>query len=485
MRKDIVGLGKDSLIYGFGSVLLRFIGLITLPLFTSYLSPDEYGVLSMFAILTMIAYPIFSLGLGTSMGPLYFKENTLDCKSVTVWSTFLISLVSATFLLIIAWVIPEKLSSLIGIYSTYSRLTSLSLSGTALTILSISFLQHIQFEKQAKTYVFITIITSLSTLFFNLYSVIILDWGISGMVYGPIVGNLFMFISLLYIVSKNTNLKIDFKLVRELLKQGIPIIPGFFFLFILMHGNKYLLQIFYGLDALGVYSIGFNIGMAINIVTSSISTAWFPFAMSFQNNKNDTGPVFGKIITYYTIGVGFLVLCFFIFAKPVIMIISNEIYFNAFLSIGLIAAANYFAGMYILFLPGMYFNKEIFIQVLIQAIAVLITSPFAYLLVKYNSIFGAACGVALGNFNLAFFTYLWNMYRKDLYIKIYFDYKRIFIFFILFIFISVISFQINFNTFFENIISSLILWIFSFILIIQFFTKAELKRIPLLIRFKF
>ena len=79
MRQVILSLAKDSMVYGVGSVITRFIVLITLPLFTTYLKPEEYGVLAMLAILTMLAQPVFSLGLSAAMGPSYFEE---DRKSV-------------------------------------------------------------------------------------------------------------------------------------------------------------------------------------------------------------------------------------------------------------------------------------------------------------------------------------------------------------------------------------------------------------------
>lgn len=80
MKQQILNLGKDSLIYGVGSVVTRFIGLLTLPIFTAYLTPEEYGVLAMLGLLTMVAQPVFSLGLAAAMGPSYFRSDCpLNC----------------------------------------------------------------------------------------------------------------------------------------------------------------------------------------------------------------------------------------------------------------------------------------------------------------------------------------------------------------------------------------------------------------------
>lgn len=51
MRVELARLAKGTLIYGLGGVLNRFIGFLLLPLFTSYLTPAEYGIA---AILDMV-----------------------------------------------------------------------------------------------------------------------------------------------------------------------------------------------------------------------------------------------------------------------------------------------------------------------------------------------------------------------------------------------------------------------------------------------
>ena len=78
MKTAILSLGRNSLIYGIGSVVIKFVNLVTLPLFTIYLTPSDYGVLAMLAMLSMVIEPIGSLGLSAAMGPKYFES---DCKT--------------------------------------------------------------------------------------------------------------------------------------------------------------------------------------------------------------------------------------------------------------------------------------------------------------------------------------------------------------------------------------------------------------------
>jgi O-antigen/teichoic acid export membrane protein len=126
MKEALLALSKDSIIYGVGSVITRFIGLATLPLFTTYITPAEYGILAVLALLAMFVQPIFSLGLSAAMGLSYFEKDDLTAKSTVVWSMFVINLVSASLLILLAWTQPTFLAGVVALPDHYSHLISVS-----------------------------------------------------------------------------------------------------------------------------------------------------------------------------------------------------------------------------------------------------------------------------------------------------------------------------------------------------------------------
>ena len=118
-------------------------------------------------------------------------------------------------------------------------------------------------------------------------------------------------------------------------------VPSLGFILIIMHFNKYILQVFSDLPTVGIYSIGFNLGMALSILTSGIATAWFPFFMDYINKENEAIKVFPKVVKYYIYIVGIICIAFFIFAKPIVYILTAQPYHEAWLVVGFIAAANF------------------------------------------------------------------------------------------------------------------------------------------------
>lgn len=473
MKADILALGKDSIIYGIGSVITRFVLLATLPLFTAYLSPEEYGVLAMLALLTMVTQPIFSLGITAAMGPSYFEQDDLPNKSKVIWSAFAINVVGAAVLILLAWSMRDFFSKLLGLPIAYSCLIGYSLTGTALTLLVSSFTLRIQFEKRAKLYVGITVATALTAILVSIYTVVFLGWGVKGMVYGQVAGNAVTFLAFFANGLRATNFGVSSHFIKEHLRLGIPLVPGFIFVLILMYSNKYILEWHHGLAAVGIYSIGFNLGMALSIITSGITMAWYPFFMSYMNKQDQAKIIFGKILTYYFFTIGYICLVFFIFSKPIVQLLTEDAFHAAYQVIGFVALANFSQTIFIFFLPGLYYCKEVKYVSILQGIAAFMSFPLSYFLIAEYHIVGAAVGLFVGNLLMAALLYIWNTLRSDKYLKIEYEWGRIILISVVFALFIVVNASTPMPTLGFNLLKSFALSLAASVVLMYLLKPAE------------
>lgn len=437
MKKQILRLGKNSMIYGVGKVLTRFINLLLLPLFTAYLTPSDYGVLALLALLSFVAHPVFSLGLSAAMGPSYFQGNNAQQKSRTIWTSFLILLGSVTILIIIAWLFPHQLSMIALQSPEYGHLVSLTLTGCGINILSTPFTHRIQFEERAQAFVLITLIAALISIALSVIAVVLLGWGVKGMVISQLLGHAIHFLIFFIAGARETIFCYSKPIARELLRLGIPLVPSFAFLFILLQSNRYILQWFEGLEQVGIYSVGFNIGMVMAVAVSAVSTAWYPFFMSYMEKQNEAEVLFGRIFTYYVYLFGTLCMLFFIGAKLVVLIMTQPDFHGAYVVVGFAASAQFFMGVFNMFLPGMYYTKEVRYVALVQGLAAFVSVMINIVMIRWAGLFGAAIALSLGQLLMAVFQYLWNIYRKENYVKIKYEWSRIASFSVLFMFVAV------------------------------------------------
>src|SRR6476659_10923151 len=68
-------LFSNLVIYGLGDVATSLVGLLLLPVFTRYLTPSDYGVITMLLMIEAVAKVTFRWGVDTAFMRLYY-----DCK---------------------------------------------------------------------------------------------------------------------------------------------------------------------------------------------------------------------------------------------------------------------------------------------------------------------------------------------------------------------------------------------------------------------
>ena len=82
---EVLRLMKHSFVYGIGDIVQRSLSIILLPIYTRYLTPTDYGIISLLAILNMIVGTITMCGLTNGISRYFYytdQENTSLSKVV-------------------------------------------------------------------------------------------------------------------------------------------------------------------------------------------------------------------------------------------------------------------------------------------------------------------------------------------------------------------------------------------------------------------
>jgi O-antigen/teichoic acid export membrane protein len=59
---------KGSAVYGLGTILQRFMGLLLLPFFTKVISPEDYGIVALISLISIALGGLLTLGTENSRG---------------------------------------------------------------------------------------------------------------------------------------------------------------------------------------------------------------------------------------------------------------------------------------------------------------------------------------------------------------------------------------------------------------------------------
>ena len=439
---NLKSLASSSVVYGIGSALTKSMSLFALPIFTKYLTPQEYGVLALILLLSTLIQPILTLGINSSMGISYFKKNSIENHAQTVWSSFLLLFFSSLVLLFVSNVFLDEISKVLFNTSKYDFLIQVAIISTVLNVIATPFMLRLQFENKAKLFVILTFISTLINIITSIYLVKFMEIGILGMVYGQLISSVFLFIGFFWFAKNQLPLAVEFDKVRTIFFLGYPLIPSSFFLLILIQSNRYILEIFDGLEIVGIYSIGFSFGMLMNIFVSGFTQAWYVFFMKYTDKQNEIKNRFANILYLYIVIFGTILVIFFLLAKPIIDVFVDEKFVDAYIVVGLVAMSQFFLGIFSIFTPLLYYNEEVKYVSVFQGVAALISIPINIVCIYYFHLLGAGIGLSLSILLMIVLQVLWNRFRYKCSIE-YNIYESFKISILIFIIILICSFIDN------------------------------------------
>ena len=158
-----------------------------------------------------------------------------------------------------------------------------------------------------------------------------------------------------------------------------------------------------------------------------------PYFMSFLEKKDEARILFGRILTYYVLGVGSLSLLFFIVARPVVIVMTQPAFYQAYKVVGLSASAQFLTGAFSIFLPSVYFAKEVKYVAFVQSIAAAISVVLNLLLIPSLGLFGAGFALMFGMLAMAGLQHVWNFKKRDTYFNVKYEWNRILWFALLYV----------------------------------------------------
>lgn len=387
-------MGKNVIIYGVGGMLNRLVGLLLLPLLTQFLTPHDYGMLSMLQLATLFLVPVFSLGLGAALAPVYYARTEPADRRAVVNAALWILLVSAAVLCLLAWLTSAwSAPALLGDDGRAAFVTIFAAS-TACSMVIQPLLLDLQFRERAALFVTVNVGGAVLTALLNILTVAVLKWGFQGWILSTLASSLVQLGFCLFQFYAGKRPRFEWDIARKLLRQGLPLVPAFGFLWIMQQGNRWCLEANQGLHALGIFSFGAGLGAAVSLVTGAFQSAWLPFFMRYAQKPAEGTPVFARMTTLYVLGGCLLTLCLFAFSRQVVQLIAAPAFHSAAAAVGWTGLSQVLLAGSSLLMPPQYFTHKLHHLAFIQGIAALLSLAPAWVFTSLWSVDGAAWSLA-------------------------------------------------------------------------------------------
>lgn len=285
---------KHASTYFSGTLLVHLLGVVSLPVFTAYLSDEEYGIVNVFTSYLLIISVLVTLNLHWAVSRYYFEEDKTDFDSFL--GSILLG-VSASFLVLggVMWWLEEQVAVLLNLPTPLVKW--LLLTAYVVTIIAI-FTQIMVATKQSKKQSTVQVVWQYGKFGLTVMGLI---W-LSGQTYwvngqeesytymGKIIGEwIGTFVIACYAFSQIyqylsfKNLK--WSHLQYALVFSIPLIPLSLSNYILTSFDQWYIDQTVGHAQAGQYSFAYKIGLIYMGLGSALVNGANPSYYQYMNNK--------------------------------------------------------------------------------------------------------------------------------------------------------------------------------------------------------
>ena len=284
-------LVTNTFIFAIGNVLVKLVSFFLMPLYTSILTTEQYGVSELLNTTVEIVLPIATLCIVEALYRFSLDENT-DYQA---------AFMNAVYVILVGDIIVAFACFIIDIVSNYEYIYSFLLLYITVTFYKLT----VQFARglgHVKRYAAYGVINALTLVLSNIILLVYLHGGVRAYLlsfsigYG-IAGLVALILSKEYIFLKAK--KIDWPLLKKMLSYSIPNIPNMLSWWINNMSDRYIIILFWGNAIGGMYTAASKLPAVINLLSSIFQLAW-QYSTTKEIGSKDNSSFFSNIFRGYS-----------------------------------------------------------------------------------------------------------------------------------------------------------------------------------------
>jgi len=390
-------LGKDSLVYGLGSILAKSLGFFLLPIYTRIFSPAEYGTIEMLVVISSFLSSILVMGMDSAQSFYFFKEKTAGKQQQKALVTAILQwrVTWGLGIVLIATLCSPLLNNWLFDGLLGWQFFALAFAGALFSTVMSQSAEVFRLTYKPWPFVIITTTSTVLSASFILMIVIFFQQGIIGYFYGIVLGSLCSAVLGWYWAREYLCFKkLYIDMWPKLLRFGLPLVPAGMGMYVMNTTDRWFIQHYHGVDALGLYAVAAKFALLLALVIETFRKAWWPIAMDAMHS--DDGPETFRMIANLFIGLGVSGIIFLTLLSPTLIDwFTDARYHSAWNIIGILAWQSLFYGLFLVISAGIWKVEKTHLMIYLMLIAAAINISLNYMLVPEWGNIGAALSTSI------------------------------------------------------------------------------------------
>ncbi len=388
---------ENSILYTLVSVLQKAINLFLLPVYTRLLTPYDYGVIGVINSIIRLLSHIYSLAIPAAIRRFYSKYMDDKERVRGLWGTGLsIVILFSLFMTIILGVFNRSLLHPFLKGMPFYPFMVLGLIIVMFDPIYNLYQSSLQAKQIGGRYSFNNLLFFVTKLFLIVLLVILFRLSSTGVLLAAAITSLIFAIYSFIAFLPDINIKIRGEHIKELLKYSLPLVPHSLSGWTISMIDRMFLNGLRSTEEVGVYSVGFQFGNIMNIMTTAVNQAYIPwffeqYQLGEAGRKEIVSTSKALIYIYSYIGI---VLS--LFTQDVLRIMVPETFYEGWKVVPFLTFSYVFNGMYFTYCNTLFLEKTVIIPFVTFSSAITNIILNISLIPKYG-IIGAAIASLVAN----------------------------------------------------------------------------------------
>ena len=410
--------------YAAGSFFNKVLHFLFIPIFTAFFVPEEYAVYSNILIFIAFASLVYSLGLQQSIFSYFYDKHDRSYQFTFINTVFITIFVFGLFFTLSIFLFKNQVSHVLLRTTEYHKLfwfVGAIIFFDTLYTMTLSFLNILE---KSSNFALLSSVKTVLLLIFFIFLAVTKEFSLNAVFF---VTFLSAFISAIIALIHMKNILIVFssgldniirfspRIMKEALSFGVVMIPGTIAMLVLRLADRYMLTYLVSTDAtvalhsVGIYALGYRVGMIMHFLVSLISLVYFPYAMKISKQPW-AKQSYRRMFHWYLIFGSLFAALIILFANHLFDLFVDEAFYPALQIVGYGVISSFLTGIFNLLNIGFYIKKKAKSIAITVILGAMLNIFLNFFMIKKWGINGAGIASVIAYVFIVLFQF-WNVER--------------------------------------------------------------------------
>ena len=348
---------KNSALYSITTLLQKSIAFVLLPLYTAFLTPEDYGTVNVVLAVSSFMAVLIMMALNGAATRFHYSNSEQSYRKL-LWGTITTIVVANSIGWGALFFILHRIlvDPFIGDIDFYPYAV-LALANTVITPLYLLFQSYLQASQKALQY---NLITFSNFVIHALLAILLIAYfrlGALGMLLANVGTSLLFFLYVLVVFVPKITIGFNRAITKASMKYSLPLLPHQISIWSAGSIDRLFLNDIKGEGATGLFSVAQQFGAVVGTIAYSVNQAFVPwFFETIEKGKEGISKIQqmgnGMVLAYCLMA---FVISFF--APEILSFMVSENFWEAWKIIPLISFAFVFHGLYFFFINVLFLKN--------------------------------------------------------------------------------------------------------------------------------